>query len=182
MARRGGIARRSGLVLRGGRMVRESIWADFVTTETTLGGAPTAVLINVTGAALLAQRPWTIVRTRGILHVRSDQTGADETFIGDLGMAVVSDQAAAIGITAVPTPLTDKGSDLFFVYQQIMDRVGVGTGVAAAGVATTTGKFMEYDSKAMRRCEEGSQIVTVVENEISGCVLTHSARALIKLH
>jgi len=102
--------------------------------------------------------------------------------MGDLGFAVVSDQAVAVGVTAVPTPFTDKGSDLFFVYQQLVGRVGTGTGVAAAGVITEIGRFVEYDSKAMRKVNEGQDVVITVENEIAGCVLTHSARMLIKMH
>ncbi len=173
-------SRRSGLVLRGGRMVRETLWGDFATTESILGGAPTAILANVTGAAFLALRPFTVVRTRGVIMVRSDQVAANESYIGDFGMCVVSDQAVAIGITAVPTPLTDKGSDAWFVYEQLIGRVEA----AAPGVSEPSNPSVErpYDSRAMRRVDEGYQIVATVENEVNGCNLIHSARLLIKLH
>jgi len=39
--------------------------------------------------------------------VRSDQFVATEGYEIAIGMAVVSDQALAIGVTAVPTPFTD---------------------------------------------------------------------------
>ncbi len=162
-------------------MVRETVWGDVGTTETVLSGAPTAALINTLGAGALAQRPFTIIRVRGVIHVRSDQAAATETFIGDLGYAIVSDQAIAIGVTAVPTPLTDKGSDLWFVYQQVIGRLEVASG-AGTGVPTNPGTFLQYDSKAMRRIEEGSDLAVVVENELAGCNLVHSARLLVKLH
>jgi len=162
-------------------MVRETAWASVDTSESVLSGAPTAVVINSAGAALLALRPFTVVRVRGIMHVRSDQAAASESFIADLGAAVVTDQAAAIGVTAVPTPLTDKSSDAWFVYEQIAGRIDIGSG-AGTGPPSLTSTWMQYDSKAMRKVEQDFDIVFVAENEIAGCNLLHSARLLIKLH
>ena len=174
------VARRSGRIFRGGRMVRETQWGDVVGTQTTLGAPSTAVLINVTGTLLLNLRPWTVVRTRGVLHVRSDQAAASESQAVNYGVAVVSDQAVAIGITAIPTPITDKGSDLWFTYQSLMASHGAGT------VDNELGKMVEYDSRAMRKVEEGTQLEFVVESEIAGLtegvIIRHSARLLIKLH
>jgi len=175
-------ARRSGFVLRGGRNVRETVWGDVGTVEAVMTGAPTAILINQLNAAALALRPFTVVRVRGVISVRSDQVAATESFIGDLGYAIVSEQAAGIGVTAVPTPLTDKDSDLFFVYQQVIGRINVGSG-AGTGVPTDGGvQWIQYDSKAMRKVNESEQMVITTENELSGCNLVHSARFLMKLH
>ena len=160
---------------------RESLWIDASTAESVLTGAPTAVLTNSLSAAGLALLPFTVVRVRGFIHIRSDQAAASETFMGDLGMAIVSAQAEAIGITAIPTPLTDKDSDLWFVHQMVADRIDVGSG-AGTGPPVNTGKYIQYDSKAMRKVVDGDQLVVVVENELAGCNLTHSARLLLKLH
>ena len=161
---------------------RESLWLATVTTESILTGAPTAFITNSLNAAALALRPFTVVRVRGILQVRSDQVAATESFGADMAYCVVSDQASAIGVTAVPTPLTDKGSDLFFVYQQIFGRIEVGSG-AGTGVPQQTSVFMQYESKGMRKVLEGEDLITVTENELgTGCNLIHSARCLIKLH
>ncbi len=174
-------SRKSGFINRGGVARRESLWLFWDTSESTLSGAPTAVLTNQLNAAALALRPFTIVRTRGIFFARSDQLVANESYIGDLGFAVVSDQASAIGVTAVPTPLTDKGSDLFFVYEQIHGRIQVASG-AGTGVPTNLGLMRTFDSKAMRKVEGDQDVISTVENEIQGCVVTLSARMLIKLH
>ncbi len=160
---------------------RESLWLFIDTVESALTGAPTAVLSNSLNAVALALRPFTVIRVRGVMHVRSDQVAATQTFGVDLGFAVVSDQAVSIGVTAVPTPLTDKGSDLFFVYEQMFDRIEIGSG-AGTGVPVDTGLFMKYDSKAMRRVNDDSDIVVTLENEITGANVIHSARMLIKLH
>ena len=160
---------------------RESVWLFVDTVEATLSGAPTAVLANVLNAAALALRPFTIVRTRGVLFIRSDQVTNSETYGVDLGYAVVSEQASAIGVTAVPTPLTDKGSDLFFVYEQLFDRIEESSG-AGTGVPTSTGRFMQYDSKAMRKVGDDEDVVTVLENELAGVLAVHSGRMLVKMH
>ncbi len=170
---------RSGFLQRGGVRRRESLWISIVTVEVTLGGAPTAVLLLALNAAALALRPFTIVRTRGVIFCRSDQTDNAETFIGDLGAAVVSDQAVAAGVTAVPTPLTDKGSDLWFLYEQLPSRQA---GTTPTGLTQNVGVSKEFDSKAMRKVEQGQDVVFVGENEIAGLNMIISGRMLIKLH
>ncbi len=157
---------------------RKTVWLSIDTVSSTLSGAPSAILANSLNAAALALRPFTIVRTRGIFHVASDQTAATESYMGDLAMAVVSDQASAIGVTAVPTPLTDKGSDLFFVYEQGVGRFQFSdaTGIFEAG------KQISWDSKAMRKVDDDQDVVLVVENELAGCVVRSSGRMLVKLH
>jgi len=162
-------------------MVRETIWGDVVETRTNLPGANSGVLINVTGAAFLALRPFTVVRLRGILHVSSDQIAASESYMMGFGAAVVSDQAVAIGITAVPTPMIDQGSDLWFAYENMTGEFAFAT---AAGFRDV-GLVHRYDSRAMRKVEDGSQVIFVIENgalAASGSDVTHTARLLIKLH
>ena len=172
--------RRSGLVLRGGRNRRETLWFFFDGTGTTPGSSTTAALLNVLNAAALALTPFTIVRTRGYFHIRSDQEAADEDQALNLGYAVVSEQASAIGITAIPTPTTDRGSDLWFVYESLASSQFAGGDTSLRGI----GK--EYDSRAMRKVEEGQDIVTVIETEVagltSGLFIRHWGRMLVKLH
>ncbi len=174
-------ARRSGLVLRGGRNVRESRWLFITGTTATLPSSSTAIIINSLDAGALALTPFTIVRTRGFLHLKSDQTAAAEDQAVNLGYAVVSVQASAIGVTAVPTPTTDQGSDLWFVFQSLMAAVNAG-----AGDGQARGQGKDYDSRAMRKVEDGEDIVVVVESEVagltSGMIVRHTGRLLIKLH
>ncbi len=158
---------------------RQTLWLFGATVDTTLSGSPSAVITTSLNAAALALRPFTIVRTRGIMHVMSDQNAADESYIGDMALAVVSDQAVAVGVTAVPTPLTDKGSDLFFVYEQIPGRIEV---FDTTGVLEPRGQFIQWDSKAMRKVNDDQDVVSVVENEIAGVRMITSCRMLIKLH
>ncbi len=158
---------------------RQSLWLDIVTTETTLAGAPSVALLNSLSAAALALRPFTIVRTRGTLLVLSDQSGASESYGAALGFAVVSLQASNIGVSAVPTPVTDKGSDLFFVFENLFDRFQFGDNT---GEQSNSGRMIQYDSKAMRKVNDDQDIVVTIENEINGAIVIHSARMLLELH
>jgi ribosomal protein S18 acetylase RimI-like enzyme len=162
-------------------MRRETLWFTFPPASNVLAAASVAVISHSLNAVALALRPFTVVRTRITYHARSDQIAALENWDAALGLAVVSDQASAIGVTAVPTPDTDRGSDLWFVFAEIMGTVGFVTGI---GVAPEFSKNLGVDSKAMRKVEEGQDIVVVQEaTAISAGVFTQVAgRMLIKLH
>ncbi len=174
------MARKSGNVRRDGRMRRNTEWIEAPVDSTTLASASTAVLTGVLSAGSLLLRPFTIVRTRGMFYARSDQTAALEDWSVALGYAVVSEQATAIGVTAVPTPETDKGSDLWFVYEEIFGTFGF-----ISGVGVFMGDYSRsFDSKAMRKVEDGQDLSIVVETSAisAGVKVVESARILVKLH
>jgi len=172
-------SRRSGFITRGGVKRRETLWIDDPVSETTLAGAPTAVLISILSARGLALRPFTVVRCRYRIHLRSDQAVAAETYGAAVGLAVVSEQASAIGVTAVPTPITDMSSDLWLMYQLMFSRLGIN---GAPATVFEEGVGMDVDSRAMRKVEEGQDLATVVENTINGVVISLAGRILLKLH
>ena len=87
----------------------------------------------------------------------------------------MSDQAVAVGVTAVPTPNTEMGSSLWFAIQAMY-----ADGTALTDV-TTSGEKYSLDSKAMRKVEVGQDIVMVEENPLAaGYVLRSAGRVLIK--
>jgi len=172
-------SRKSGFTLRSGVMRRETFWIGVGISANALASANSAALINSASAGLLAVRPFTIVRTRGNWVVRSDQLAASEDLSVGIGYAVVSDQATAIGVSAVPTPFTDIGSDMFFVYEQWLQSFRLNT-----AVGTEAYNSVSYDSKAMRKVNDGQDIVTVIENSgvSAGSNVVNSGRMLIKIH
>ena len=172
--------RKSGFIQRSGRMRRESLWIGVGATTTTLAAASTAALINSLNAAALALRPFTVVRTRGNLFGRSDQTVALENYGGSIGYCIVSDQASAIGVTAVPTPDTDLSSDLWFMIEHQQGVFGFISGVGVLEL----GQHKDYDSRAMRKVEEGQDLVVVVEANslVSSWTVKNVGRILVKLH
>ncbi len=175
--------RKSGFIVRGGARRRETLWFGGTAFTQTLVATTTSALVLSLNAAALALRPFTIVRTRGVLHVFSDQEASSELYGASFGIAVVSDQATAIGVTAVPTPTTDSPSDLWMVYEFLIGRFAVATGASIAHV----GMERIVDSKAMRKVEDGQDIVQVVEGPGAGLASTGSIisgfnRTLVKLH
>ncbi len=177
MARRRGFGGRTAL--RQGQR-RESLWVGVDLVNTSIGGG-TAVLVSSLNAAALALRPFTIVRTRLHLFLNSDQQIASENQFAAVGMAVVSDQASAIGVTAVPTPITDLASDLWFLHQWMTSEFIFATAVGLGGSA---GKVMEVDSRAMRKVEDGEDAIVCVESDAvsNGVEFGTMGRMLVKLH
>ncbi len=159
-------------------MRRESLWFSGAATSTALAGS-TAILITSLTAGALALRPFTIVRSRGMIHVRSDQAIAVEDMAVFYGMAVVSDQAVAIGVTAVPTPFTDNGSDLWRSFETIL-----GSYFDNVDGSIQNFNTQAIDSKAMRKVEDGQDLVEVIESSTAsdGSIVQTFQRSLIKLH
>ena len=156
---------------------RLTSWFQFQTAAvqmTTEGGT----LIFSLNAAALALRPFTVVRTRFEIQLGSDQAAAVEQQVAALGIAVVSDQAAAIGVTAIPTPVTDMASDLWFVHQLAFGDE------SALTDRTCSSTRMTIDSKAMRKVDIGQDIVVVgeMDNVQNGVVLTVGGRMLVKVN
>ncbi len=175
MARARVQSRRGPLVV-GARRV--STWFDFLPVEVTQASPGTATLLFSLNAPGLALRPFTIVRTLLTIGVQSDQSAGNEAQTGAVGLAVVSDQSVAIGVTAVPTPITDMASDLWFAFKLWLQS---GSSVNDG----QTGFNYELDSKAMRKVDIGQDIILVVESSgtIGGGVIVRvGGRMLVKTH
>jgi len=156
---------------------RLTSWFQFgfvISTMTTVGGT----IFFSLNAAALALRPFTVVRSRFELYMRSDQAAAAEQQHASFGIAVVSDQAVAVGVTAVPTPFTDMASDLWFVHQNLF---GDESSVVDK---TRPGTQVSIDSKAMRKVDIGQDIVVVGEfaTGADGLILGVAGRMLVKVN
>jgi len=122
----------------------------------------------------------TIIRTRGIFSWKTDNQAASENQFGAYGIAVVSEPAATVGITAVPTPGTDGawGGWLYHTYFASGTNFSSGVGVAFDGIYTIT-----IDSKAMRKIDEDDRLIMVVQNlSVTGMQFWDSERLLSKVH
>ena len=125
----------------------------------------------------------TITRFRGslLLTMNNDEV-ANEGFDWAFGVAVVSQNAFGVGITAIPAPLTDIAWDGWFVHEQ-------GTIVQPEAVPNFSSDALverrPLDSKAMRKINETDTIVAVLETSEIGDGTTMSAflrtRMLFKL-
>jgi len=162
-------------VIRGAR--RSNIWLD-VNLGLDTQPASTCSLLGILGASALALRPFTIVRTRLEIRYSSDQSGVSENPFGGFGMIVINDKAAALGITAIPCPITNSNDD-WFVWQGMADQFAFGDATGFAQV----GQRYDIDSKAMRKVDSGDDVGIVFEQAAAvGALTSMSGRMLVKLH
>jgi len=169
--------RRGAVAVRASRLTQ---WLDLVPAITTFSASGSVILFALTTAEK-ALRPFTVIRSRLLVGIASDQSAASEDQVAALGIAVVSDQAQAIGVTAVPTPITDLASDLWLMHQLLYNTFVFGTGV---GFQDDGLHQYAIDSKAMRKVEDGEDVVVVGEGSGAGdgFRLTVGGRILVKLH
>ena len=136
----------------------------------TWSGISNAAYVNVPAASKVllgsftATNPGideTILRTVGLMAVRSDQSAAAEEQLGAFGMYVVSDRAIAIGLSAIPGPVTNIDDDGWFMYQPVAQAFLF---LTAAGFESDNARHYPFDSKAKRVVPSGMGIAVMVEN------------------
>ncbi len=157
---------------------RATLWLGS-TIETTISNLAAASV--VLDQSFTFSEPATIVRVRGGFWVASDQQAGPEVVPGAIGMAIVTDEALAIGVTAVPTPITDQDSESWFLWQPFFTDLRFGT---AVGLEYNTYFHVPLESKAMRKVDFGKSLVVVVENSsaTAGMRYIMEFRVLVKLH
>jgi len=162
---------------------RQTEWtaSALVTAVRTLAASTISLDQSFSSAGLLGVSPATIVRTRGEFMVRSDQDAANETPFGAFGFHIANENARAAGAGSLLRPDTDATDDLWFVHQFFSGgNFGASTGALFANPWTR----YTFDSKAMRKIQEGDAIVVMVQNTSSsgGIEFLIHFRLLFKLH
>ena len=166
-----------------GRFVRPAprtkIWIGQGLVGSTAIPANSNVLLATLSVGALALRPFTILRTRLLISWATDQVAAVERPHGIFAQKVVTDQAVAIGVTALPIPFTNADADWFTYQPMVLDFV-FGT---AVGFTPGDSQYM-VDSKAMRKVGPNEDEVTVITNmdAADGAEITFIGRQLIMLH
>jgi len=162
-------ARRRANVARTARRPGLTNWAR-TTLVNTVVAAGTKVLVAsfVLSNAGINE---VVRRTRGRFLFTSDQATLYEGSIPAVGMIVVNDLALAAGVASIPGPITDANDDGWFVWESSPGLRGATDG---SGATSNTGfsRAVEFDSKAMRRVEEGFGIAVVAEVAAVGVELT----------
>ena len=169
---------RSGF--RGGARKRKSTWvapADQAYVSVAAGGATLLSSFDISLAANSAAIGSTIVRTRGQVSIRPASFLADVDIVGAFGVGVVSSQALAVGITAVPEPFDEADWDGWMVWRSFSYRLEFAD---ATGVRMLSWDF-EVDSKAMRKLGEGDAFIQVAQSQSGGFVISSPLRTLLKL-
>jgi len=138
-----------------------------------------STLIGVLNAAALALRPFTILRSRLLLHVQSDQAAATEFTAGSIGMIVSTEAASTAGIGSLPTPNTEADA-AWFVWQAFSHSFAF---FDATGTNEPAGSSYEIDSKAMRKVGLDDQVNLIGQVVTTpGAALFVNGRMLVQLH
>jgi len=133
----------------------------------------------------------TLVRLRGRMRLILDTSTALGGYVGAFGIAKVTTAAATVGVSAIPTPVTEALWDGWLYHQHIQLISGdaiAGSGVSLAGNqanGTTAALDLVIDSKAMRKFENLESIVAVMELTELGTATMNwmvDTRFLVKLH
>ncbi len=138
-------------------------WAFVVSSSgvTNIPLGSKVLAASLSAAQLAGAAPGTVIRTRGVLHVTSDTTGAGEVQTGAMGIGFVSETARALGVTAISGPDTDALWDGWFVHQFIEQRTLFSS---AVGIDMAPGVQYIIDSKAMRKFDGSDGLVVMFEN------------------
>ena len=136
-------------------------WARGVhaSTPTTLAAGTKALVGSI--ALSNAGIGEVVRRTRGVFTVTSDQNTLHEQQVGAVGFIVVTDVAIGVGVASLPSPATERNDDGWFVWESFCQISGTTNGSATV---TPSPNSYFFDSKAMRKVEEGYSIAVVVEN------------------
>ena len=126
----------------------------------------------------------TLVRVRGLMHMLLIATSTVGTgFFGASGLMLVTNEAFAVGITAMPLPLTDEAFD-GWLWHHYWDVRAVSATIGDGGHAAAISQRVVIDSKAMRVWDSGHTLVgvhEVVESVAGQVEIQASSRTLVKL-
>ena len=133
----------------------------------------------------------TMVRLRGeMLFYMKNATALDDGLEGAVGIAKVSSQSVAIGVTATPGPLAQEDWDGWLWHRYVhLNAAGPivqsAVSIATDGInAISAALRVEIDGKAMRKFAENDSIVMISEWTINGTasIRWHArSRMLLKL-
>ena len=152
-------------------------------TPTWIGPADQSFISVATGAKVLISsisfaEPTTVARTRGEVSLHPEVVGADLSIDGAFGECVVSSDALAVGITAIPGPFSDPGWDGWLQWQSFAKRFEFGT---AVGINFDAAWSYQVDSKAMRKIPAESVLVQVAESNAGAFKIAMHTRVLVLL-
>ena len=140
------------------------------------------VSVASAGKTIIGTAPFTeaatIVRTRGQVSVQPGSFAADLNVIGAFGVCIVSDEAVAIGVTAVPGPFDQADWTGWMVWRSFSLHLDV---QSAVGFDVQGMMNFEVDSKAMRKVYPNETLILVAESQAGAYDISTPLRHLVKL-
>ena len=113
----------------------------------------------------------TLARTRGLLEIfLTGATSAGDGFQGAFGIGKATAAAFTVGVTAIPTPITEVAWD-GWLYHRFISLHAPAT--VSAGVTPAVTERIEIDSKAMRKITDEEVFFAAVEFTEIGAATMH---------
>jgi len=141
----------------------------------------TPVALTTTQAAIITfstDISETVLRSRGEILIVGNPNAAADNEVVAMGLAVVSDEAVAVGGAALPSPIASPDFDWFwFHYVLLQDLVSVVPTPDSIGMNAR----VTIDSKAMRKASPNHSVVLIAElatGEMSAVNMTAGLRIL----
>ena len=126
----------------------------------TFGASIGPIKAGLSAGLTLTEAAATLVRTRGALVLEMlTSGGVTNEVTGAVGMIVVSSDAFAVGISALPGPLTDISND-WFVYEPFALATESANPPADSRVSHV---MRQFDSRGMRKLKAGETLAMVIE-------------------
>ena len=140
-----------------------------------------SVVVATTGSSIVSstsfEDPGTLIRSRGLVTLELPSYAADALVFGAFGAGIVSAEALAVGITAVPHPYRDADWGGWMIWQAIGMRFEFND---ATGTFLASWNY-DVDSKAMRKVGPNEAWVFVAESQSGAFSIHESVRLLLKL-
>ena len=170
-------ARRRTFAVRAGPR-RKMLWGSALSTGLiTVPPTDTVLAFSFTEAQMDQEVPMTLIRVRGMMILQSDVGQIEETPIGILGIAVVTEPARVAGVASLPFPSADADAG---VWQTWLPAIAASYG----GTSIQSVAQVEVDVKAQRKITSGEAIVGMFSNTHAshGSKMAVMLRFLFKLH
>jgi len=123
----------------------------------------------------------TLVRTRGFFRISlTAATAAGDGYVGAVGIGIASNQAFAVGATAVPLPVDENAAESWVWHQEFA--------IIAPDVTSVDARSMDFhvqiDSKAMRKVGANEILYMALQATETGTAVAEAvanSRMLFKL-
>ena len=141
----------------GGKTIDYKSWVDIPATQFAISGEATAI-----GNPRDFTAPATVLRVRSTITAYFDesvQVGDELNFT--FGLGIVSTDAAALGLTAVPDPASDVEYPWLWWGTMCLQSVLAAGGERPWGM---TAQILHVDTKAMRRVKPKESILWVIQS------------------
>ena len=144
------------------RSDRVPVWANVLTelASVTIGAAKSGGGLTGVGVSTIGS---TLIRTRGRALIHFDPTTIADTFQVGIGLGLFNSDAFAVGVTALPGPISDAGFS--WVYHDLVT-FGPASTATESNEALTQNIQIEIDSKSMRKFRDNQTLGWVTEGNI----------------